>query len=112
MKTATLIYQQTPLFGANPLPTGNVIGMFKQKKMVAALNQQLQKQGLQWRVCLDQSVADSKQLMQESQALLCAPGLQKQFDSGAFDPQNIFYFDAVDYYNLDVRKAVSFLAVR
>jgi hypothetical protein len=112
MKTAALVYQSTPMLGASPLATGNVTGMFKQKKIVAALNQQLQQQGLEWQVNLDQSEADSQQLMQENQALLCVPGLQKQFDPSAFDAQNIFYFDSLDYYNLDVKKAVSFLAAR
>jgi hypothetical protein len=112
MKTATLVYQQTPMLGINPLITGNVTGMFKQKKIITELNRQLQQQGLDWQVNLDQSEADSRQLTKESQALLCVPGLQKQFDPGVFDPQNIFYFDSLDYYNLDVKKALSFLAAR
>lgn len=44
MYRAVVVYQSTPMFGRNKLPDGNILGMFKQNKLVKELNRELQKE--------------------------------------------------------------------
>ncbi|MBO0470386.1 hypothetical protein JZO66_07495 [Enterococcus sp. DIV0242_7C1] len=109
MYRAVVVYQSTPMFGRNKLPDGNILGMFKQNKLVKELNRELQKRAAPWTVVLDDSIADIHQISQNAEAILCVPGLQKQFDSGDYSKERIFYFDSLDYHNVIVTSAIAFL---
>lgn len=109
MNTAIVVYQSTPMFGRNTLPNSAVLGNFKQTKLVTQLNTELQERTLPWEAVLDDSIADIKVIAQEADAIICVPGLQKQFDIGNYPKEKVFYLDSLDYHNLLLDKVLTFL---
>ncbi|WP_086314792.1 hypothetical protein A5821_002413 [Enterococcus sp. 7F3_DIV0205] len=109
MSTAIIVYQSTPMFGKNILPDGNVLGMFKQNKLVTKLNQTLEKKNSHWLVVLDDSIADIDVITPEADAIICVPGLQKQFDLKDYPREKVFYFDSLSYHELNLDKVIAFL---
>lgn len=109
MNTATLVYEGTPMLGRSPIPGGNILGMFKQKKFLKKMNDELLNMQIAWEVKLDNSIADIDLLAKESDAIICVPGLQKQFDFQDFPEEKVYYLDSLEYYNLDATKVIQFL---
>ena len=109
MNIATLVYEGTPILGGSPLPGGNVLGMFKQKKFLKKVNDDLLFMQIAWEVKLDNSIADIDVIAKESDAIICVPGLQKQFDFKDFPEEKIYYLGSLEYYNLDTNKVIQFL---
>lgn len=109
MNTAVLVYQSTPMLGGNKLPNGAILGMFKQKKILAKLNDELKKRNSQWQVILDDSIADIEVIAAKADAIVCVPGLQKSFDLKNYPKEKVFYFDSLDYHDLSLGKVLRFL---
>ncbi|WP_086330417.1 hypothetical protein [Candidatus Enterococcus mansonii] len=109
MNTAIVVYQSTPMLGKNMRPNGNILGMFKQKKLVTQLNQELAKRNSHWQVVLDDSIADIDSIAQKAEAIICVPGLQKQFDLKNYPKNKVFYFDSLSYHHLTLDKVIDFL---
>lgn len=109
MSTAILVYQSTPMFKKNKLPNGNILGMFKQNKLVTKLNQSLEKRNSHWIAVLDDSIADIDVIAQEADAIICVPGLQKQFELKDYPKEKVFYFDSLSYHDLALDKVIDFL---
>lgn len=108
MRTAIVVYQSTPMIGTSKLPSGNILGMFKQKKLVTQLNQALEKRS-DWLAVLDDSIADIDLIAQRANAIICVPGLQKQFDFKDYPKEKVFYFDSLSYHELALDKVIDFL---
>lgn len=109
MRTAILVYQGTPMFLKNKLPNGNILGMFKQNKLITKLNKSLEKRNSHWLAVLDDSIADIDIIAQEADAIICVPGLQKQFDIKDYPREKVFYFDSLSYHNLSLDRVIDFL---
>ncbi|MBO0467836.1 hypothetical protein JZO73_09870 [Enterococcus plantarum] len=109
MSTAVVVYQSTPMIGKSKFPSGNILGMFKQKKLVSQLNQALEKKGSNWLAVLDDSIADIDLIAQRADAIICVPGLQKQFDFKDYPKEKVFYFDSLSYHELVLDNVIDFL---
>lgn len=109
MSTAVVVYQSTPMIGKSKLPNGNILGMFKQTKLVTKLNQTLEKKNSHWLATLDNSVADIDIIAQEADAIICVPGLQKQFELNDYPKEKVFYFDSLSYHELNLDNVIAFL---
>ncbi|EOH96070.1 hypothetical protein UAW_01927 [Enterococcus haemoperoxidus ATCC BAA-382] len=109
MSTAIVVYQSTPMLGKNKFPNGNILGMFKQNKLVTTLNRALEKEGSHWLAVLDNSIADIDVIAQKADAIICVPGLQKQFDIKNYPKEKVFYFDSLRYHELNLDKVLKFL---
>lgn len=109
MSTAIVVYQSTPIIGKNELPNENILDMFKQNKLVPKLNQALEKKNSHWLATLDDSIADIDVIAQEADAIICVPGLQKQFDLKDYPKEKVFYFDSLSYHELTLDKVIAFL---
>jgi hypothetical protein len=97
------------MLGRNLLQTGNILGMFNQNKLVTQLNTELNKKKAPWTAVLDDSIADIEQISQKADAIICLPGLQKQFDSGNYPKERIFFYDSLAYHHLLTDSAIDFL---
>ena len=109
MSTAIVVYQSTPMLGKSILPNGNILGLFKQNKLITKLNQALEKRNSHWLAVLDDSIADIDVIAQEADAIICVPGLQKQFDIKNFPKEKVFYFDSLSYHELKLDNVINFL---
>lgn len=109
MNKAVVVYQSTLMLGKSKLPNGSILGMFKQKKLVTKLNKTLETKDSPWLVALDDSIADIDVIAQEADAIICVPGLQKQFDCKNYPKEKVFYFDSLSYHELALDNVIKFL---
>ncbi|WP_245558622.1 hypothetical protein [Enterococcus caccae] len=103
------VYQSTPMLGKRALPDGNVLGMFKQNKLVTKLNHALEKKNSHWLAVLDDSIADIGLIAPEADAIIYVPELQKQFDLKDYPKEKAFYFASLKYHELNLDKVIAFL---
>lgn len=48
-------------------------------------------------------------IAQEADAIICVPGLQKQFDLKNYPKEKVFYFDSLSYHELALDNVIKFL---
>lgn len=99
-KKIYLISRPSPTLGRSPLhgAGGGLLGHHNESNYISSVQEQLDKDSLDWVILEDDTEADIEKLIVKNAALLvCAPGLRFQFYSNGFDKKRIIYLSAMDY---------------